>query len=193
MNFISNCNFFRSFKKEYVFISLIALLMLFSFLGSNMIMSQSSSYPIEGYSDKIETQAQAQVQAQEQVEQTQAQSQEKQQHKDKQQSSFIKEGLLYDYNDGIYTGVPKSQIPVGQESLYIPKSQVIPPVCPECPPIDESFQDDDDSEKCPPCTPCKRCPEPAFMCKEIPSDSSNPTANTYLPRPVLTDFSEFGM
>ena len=88
----------------------------------------------------------------------------------------------------IYIGIPKSQIPIGQEHLYIRKSQVIPPVCPECPP-----SLNDDSDKCPPCASCERCPEPAFRCKEIPSDSSNPSANAYLPRPLLTNFGEFSM
>ena len=44
----------------------------------------------------------------------------------------------------------------------------------------------------PPCPPCERCPEPAFDCKKVPSygKASN---NQYLPRPVLADFSQFGM
>jgi hypothetical protein len=187
MKWMLNCNFFSNFKKEYVFLSLIVVLMLFSFLGSNMTMPQSS-YTIEGYTDKMVKQAHAQ-EAQAQAQEAQAQAQESQTQSKEKQS--LNEGLLYGHNDSIYIGIPKSQIPVGHENLYILKSQVVPPVCPECPSIDESF--DDDSEKCPPCAPCRRCPEPAFMCKEIPSDSSNPSANVYLPRPVLTDFSEFGM
>ena len=44
----------------------------------------------------------------------------------------------------------------------------------------------------PPCPPCERCPEPAFDCKRVPNYNSV-TSNQYLPRPVLTDFSQFGM
>jgi len=43
----------------------------------------------------------------------------------------------------------------------------------------------------PPCPPCERCPEPKFDCKRVPSyNSSN---NQYLPKPILSDFSQFGM
>lgn len=188
MKCISGCNFFSNFKTEYVFLTLIVVLMLFSFLGSSMTIipqQQSTSYTIEGYSDRIEKEArnkESQGQS--------AQIQTKKSREDSIQKS-LKEGLLYKYTDGIYKGIPKSQIPAGHESMYIRKSQVIPPVCPECPTIEERL--DDDEDKCPPCSPCRRCPEPAFICKEIPSDSSNPSANAYLPRPVLTDFSKFGM
>ena len=48
-----------------------------------------------------------------------------------------------------------------------------------------------ESTKCPPCPPCARCPEPAFDCKKVPNDNS--INNTYLPMPVLSDFSNFGM
>ena len=44
----------------------------------------------------------------------------------------------------------------------------------------------------PPCPPCERCPEPAFDCKRVPNYNSV-TSSQYLPRPVLTDFSQFGM
>ena len=44
----------------------------------------------------------------------------------------------------------------------------------------------------PPCPPCERCPEPAFDCKRVPNYNSV-TSNEYLPRPVLNDFSQFGM
>jgi hypothetical protein len=44
----------------------------------------------------------------------------------------------------------------------------------------------------PPCPPCDRCPEPAFDCKKVPSYGSAAN-NQYLPRPVLADFSQFGM
>ena len=45
--------------------------------------------------------------------------------------------------------------------------------------------------KCPPCPPCARCPEPAFECKKVPNYRS--TDDRYLPKPVLNDFSQFGM
>ena len=45
--------------------------------------------------------------------------------------------------------------------------------------------------KCPPCPPCARCPEPAFDCKRVPVYRESD--DRYLPRPVLSDFSTFGM
>jgi len=43
----------------------------------------------------------------------------------------------------------------------------------------------------PPCPPCERCPEPKFDCKRVPKYNS---ANSkYLPKPILSDFSQFGM
>ncbi len=87
-------------------------------------------------------------------------------------------------------GIPSSQIPSGQEDLYILKSQVVPPVCPACPPVivDKNTLNQD----CPPCPPCARCPEPSFECKKVPNFNLGPQ-NTFLPRPVLNDFSTFGM
>ena len=87
-------------------------------------------------------------------------------------------------------GIPSSQIPQGQEDLYILKSQVVPPVCPACPPVivDKNTLNRD----CPPCPPCARCPEPSFECKKVPNFNLGPQ-NTFLPRPVLNDFSTFGM
>ena len=48
-----------------------------------------------------------------------------------------------------------------------------------------------DEEKCPACPPCGRCPESSFSCKKVPNYSSG--AKDHLPRPVLTNFSSFGM
>jgi len=82
-------------------------------------------------------------------------------------------------------GIPKSQIPKGDHHLYILKSQIVPPVCPACP----------ESTNCPrekpppPCPPCARCPEPSFDCKKVPNYQSN--NQQYLPKPMLTDFSQF--
>lgn len=85
-------------------------------------------------------------------------------------------------------GIKRNEIPKGQEDLYILKSEVIPPVCPACPQVNtESMK----KEKCPPCPACARCPEPSFECKKVPNFRSN--NNPYLPKPVLNDFSQFGM
>ena len=45
--------------------------------------------------------------------------------------------------------------------------------------------------KCPPCPACARCPEPAFDCKKIPTYKKSD--DRYLPKPILSDFSTFGM
>lgn len=84
-------------------------------------------------------------------------------------------------------GIPKSQIPKGDEDIYILKSQIVPPVCPACPTVSSCPR----KEPCPSCPACARCPEPSFECKKVPNYSSND--DRYLPRPVLSDFSQFGM
>jgi len=116
-------------------------------------------------------------------------------------------------------GIPSSQIPSGQEDLYILKSEIVPPVCPACPAASSYPR----QEKCPPCPACARCPEPSFECKKVPnynaidqSDAPNygdiygnssgygsgynnsynmntSSNDQYLPQPVLSDFSQFGM
>ena len=95
------------------------------------------------------------------------------------------------YGDQYYStmpqGIPKSQIPPGQEDLYILKSQVVPPVCPACPTSSACPR----QEKCPPCPACARCPEPSFECKKVPN--YNAIGNDSLPTPILNDFSSFGM
>ena len=48
------------------------------------------------------------------------------------------------------------------------------------------------SEDIPPCPAPQRCPEPNFDCKKVPKYEQGPE-NAFLPRPVLTDFSTFGM
>jgi len=85
--------------------------------------------------------------------------------------------------------VSRSQIPPGDEDLYILKSQVVPPVCPACPPV--MACPSGENKKCPPCPPCARCPEPAFECKKVPNYSGQ--NDTYLPQPVMSDFSQFGL
>jgi len=84
-------------------------------------------------------------------------------------------------------GISKSEIPEGDEDMYILKSEVVPPVCPKCPDVTSCPK----PAKCQPCPPCARCPEPAFECKKVPN--YNRTDDQYLPRPVLSDFSQFGM
>lgn len=85
-------------------------------------------------------------------------------------------------------GVPLSKIPPGDEDLYILKSKIVPPVCPKCPDVINTCKDD--GGKCPPCPACARCPEPSFECKKVPT--YNPD-NSMLPKPILNDFSQFGM
>lgn len=98
-----------------------------------------------------------------------------------------------DYNK-LPPGIPKSQIPPGDEDLYILKSQIIFPNCPVCPnPIVKCPKKDevDDTSKCPPCPPCARCPEPSYECKKVPTYKAfNPDT---MPIPVLNSFSTFGM
>ena len=100
-------------------------------------------------------------------------------------------GTSNGYGNNYYStmpqGIPASQIPPGQEDLYILKSEIVPPVCPACP----SAASCPRQEPCPPCPACARCPEPSFECKKVPN--YNAIDNDYLPQPVLNDFSTFGM
>ena len=84
-------------------------------------------------------------------------------------------------------GLPSNQIPQGDEDLYMLKSEIVPPVCPACPTVTSCPR----QKPCRPCPACERCPEPAFECKKVPNYKTND--DTYLPRPVLADFSQFGM
>jgi len=96
------------------------------------------------------------------------------------------------YSSSLPTGIPASQIPPGKEDLYILKTEVVPPVCPVCPTMSSSSSNDPNkAEKCPPCPACARCPEPSFECKKVPN--YNAINNSYLPQPVVNDFSSFGM
>jgi hypothetical protein len=70
------------------------------------------------------------------------------------------------YNSVYPQGVSKSQIPPGEENLYILKSEIVPPVCPACPPTTIC---PNKNEKPPPCPPCERCPEPDYSCKLVPN------------------------
>jgi len=104
------------------------------------------------------------------------------------------------YSGSLPAGIPMSQIPSGEEDLYILKSQVVPPVCPACPVSSACPRD----KPCPPCAPCARCPEPSMTCKAVPNydvigntgynggiSGYNPMNNQYIPVPVLNDFSSF--
>ena len=93
------------------------------------------------------------------------------------------------YYSTLPPGIPASQIPPGQEDLYILKSEIVPPVCPACPSCSSSFSTQ--KAKCPPCPACARCPEPSFECKKVPNYNS--INEDYLPQPVISDFSQFGM
>ena len=92
------------------------------------------------------------------------------------------------YYSSLPQGIPGSQIPEGDEDLYILKSEVVPPVCPACP---KSSACPSTKAKCAPCPACARCPEPSFECKKVPN--YNAINDSYLPQPVLSDFSQFGM
>ena len=95
------------------------------------------------------------------------------------------------YSSSLPPGIPASQIPSGQEDLYILKSQVVPPVCPVCPAYNNNNNDPDSAPKCPPCPACARCPEQPFECKKVPN--YNAINDNYLPQPIINDFSSFGM
>ena len=99
-------------------------------------------------------------------------------------------GYGTDYYSTLPPGIPKSQIPPGQEDSYILKSEIVPPVCPACTMTPSSMYSKR-KEQCPPCPACARCPEPSFECKKVPNYSSIDEES--LPMPVLADFSQFGM
>jgi len=108
------------------------------------------------------------------------------------------EDLDYDPDDAFEDNLERpSQITPGFEDLYVLKTSTFPPVNTKqyiYVDDDEPLEEEEETlpkGKCPPCPPCGRCPEPAFECKKVPNyKSSN---DQYLPRPVLNDFSQFGM
>ena len=85
------------------------------------------------------------------------------------------------------SGIPSHMIPTGDEDLYILKSEIVPPVCPACPAVTAC----PGKQECEPCPPCGRCPEAPFECKKVPNYRA--ANSSYLPMPVLNDFSQFGM
>ena len=85
------------------------------------------------------------------------------------------------------SGIPSHMIPQGDEDLYILKSEIVPPVCPACPEVTAC----PGKEECEPCPPCGRCPETPFECKKVPNYRAS--SSSFLPMPILNDFSQFGM
>ena len=83
-------------------------------------------------------------------------------------------------------GIPFSQIPPGDENLYILKTEIVPPVCPAC-----NVNASQNISQCPPCPAPARCKLPPFECKKVPNYSA--LDDEYQPVPVLNDFSTFGM
>lgn len=85
-----------------------------------------------------------------------------------------------------------------QDDEYILKSKIVPTrlpcdkKCPKCPPPTRCPEPVKcpDPKPCRPCPACARCPEPAFRCEKVPNYRSPNTS--FLPRPYLNDFSEFG-
>lgn len=73
-------------------------------------------------------------------------------------------------------GIPGRSIPIGQEDLYILKSQIVPPVCPRCPTVCSSGSS---KETCGPCPSCARCDTSTdFTCRKVPDYSSNTAGST---------------
>jgi hypothetical protein len=108
------------------------------------------------------------------------------------------EDIKYNPDDAFEDNLERpSQITPGFEDLYVLKTSTFPPVNTKqyvYVDDDESLEEEEETlpkGKCPPCPPCGRCPEPAFECKKVPNYKSN--NDQYLPRPVLNDFSQFGM
>ena len=124
-----------------------------------------------------------------------------QQQQQQQQASRTTQG--YASLTGTGTGNASGSVPPGDEDLYMLKSRMVPPTNPPGSGMN-NHQDQESQKECsssngcskpapvPPCPPCERCPEPAFDCKRVPNYNSV-TSSQYLPRPVLTDFSQFGM
>jgi hypothetical protein len=97
----------------------------------------------------------------------------------------------YDYSSSNPQGVSRSNIPEGDEDLYMLKSQIVPPVCPICPGCNKTVNSSTNN-KCQPCPACARCPKPAFDCKKVPN--YNTIDDSFLPSPVMnTAYSTYGM
>jgi hypothetical protein len=100
----------------------------------------------------------------------------------------------YDYSSSEPQGVSRSNIPEGDEDLYMLKSQIVPPVCPACPGCNKTVNINSSSngDKCQPCPACARCPKPAFDCKKVPNYKT--IDDSFLPSPVMnTAYTTYGM
>jgi len=103
----------------------------------------------------------------------------------------------YNYASSEPQGVSRSNIPEGDEDLYMLKSQIVPPVCPVCPGCGTTnktvnINSSSNGEKCQPCPACARCPKPAFDCKKVPNYKT--IDDSFLPSPVMnTAYSTYGM
>ena len=166
--------------KVHLFVILLLALVFCSFLGGTCASGgaglegfnmPSDTHPYKGkgqYSDKVKTND----------------------DDDDDASNYAPFGSGSNGSSGSNQGIPSSQILPGQEDLYILKSQIVPPVCPACP-ATKCPASSSGNNKCPPCPPCARCPEPAFECKKVPNFRSG--NDNVMPRPVIADFSQFGM
>ena len=100
-----------------------------------------------------------------------------------------------DYTNNVDNSSLDNEEPLEMEGdKYMLKSHVVPPVCPKCPDFVLNAKElrKKMKESCPPCPPCARCPEPSFDCKKVPNYTSSNVDN-YLPKPMLTDFSNFSI
>lgn len=100
-----------------------------------------------------------------------------------------------DYTNNVDNSSLNNEEPLEMEGdKYMLKSHVVPPVCPKCPDFVLNAKElrKKMKESCPPCPPCARCPEPSFDCKKVPNYTSSSVDN-YLPKPMLTDFSNFSI
>lgn len=66
----------------------------------------------------------------------------------------------------------------------LPKSQIVPPVCPKCPNV-VYVNKCNQEQKCPPCPPCGRCPKSDFECKKVPVYTNS---NIRQPMPYIDVF-----
>jgi hypothetical protein len=94
----------------------------------------------------------------------------------------------------MYNEIKKTDIPKGEEDLYILKSQIIPGLCPITNPQTESKVQTNtcppfDKNKCPPCPQPRRCPQPSFECKKVLN--YNAFTPQTMPFPVINTMQTF--
>ena len=165
-------------KKIHVFLILVAVL-LFCCTGFSVF---------EGMANKAT--AFDKIQKATKLEKYETTKQESVKFQNRKQLNNLTEGQKNRFRDSIQQNnlraIPKSQIPEGDEDLYVLKSQIVPPVCPKCPDVKKC----DTTKACPPCPAPKRCPEKPFECKMVPK-WSDPRVSSHLPRPRLASFDTF--